>query len=98
MKHWKQITDRMAMVCLDTQKLPQDLQIQYAFFQTCEEVFFRNVFFEFDFLMNNHQNFHSLPTSMGTSWVRMELAVASHLPGGANYGRLYVLHQFLPTR
>jgi len=24
MKHWKQITDRMAMVCLDTQKLPQD--------------------------------------------------------------------------
>ena len=39
MKHWKQITDRMAMVCLDTQKLPQDLQIQYAFFKLAKRCF-----------------------------------------------------------
>lgn len=61
----------------------------------------------FHFLMNmHHSNWKTPTTNPGFSrhivwWVlpRMERFVAAwHLPGEANYGRLYEWHPFLPTR
>ena len=67
MKHWKQITDRMAMVCLDTQKLPQDLQCQCAFFgNSAFSIGFPLFVFQlelFHFLMNIHHSNWNTPTT-----------------------------------